>query len=102
MSRTQVLALRKDEPIVIETPEGMITIIRHKDKHGSFQSNKAQIEMPSTMMAYVGKQRALDNARFIEVDEDGTVTAKYNILMPKVDKQSGSLIGVQTQEVIRV
>lgn len=102
MSRTQVLALRKDEPIVIETPEGLITIKRHRGKDGSFQSNKAEIEMPSTMSAWHGLRRALDNARFVSVDDSGTVKPKFNILTPKIDQQSGALIGVQSQDVIRV
>lgn len=83
----QILELRESRPIVVETPEGLISITIDKKR-------KVKLELPGEMTAHRGEKRALEHLRFLQVDGDGTVRPKYEVLTPRLDDK-GRLIGVQ-------
>lgn len=88
-----IFALRKNEPVVIETPEGLIRIRRGSQKH------HIEIELPKGMSAWVGESRALEHARFVE-KKDGAIVPTFDLLAPKME--DGALVGVQRPSVIGV
>ena len=94
----QTLDLRRDEPIVIETPEGLIRI----SKLASHQNRgKILIELPGGMKAFVGEERALDHARFVTKTSDGRLVPTYSVLVP-TKGDDGSLAGVKAQQPMRI
>lgn len=94
----QVLDLRRDEPIVIETPEGLIEIRKPTSPR---HRGKIEIVLPGDSRAFVGVERALDNGRFVTTRSDGTLVPTYGVLVPVKDS-SGALAGVKTQQPLRV
>ena len=84
----QILELRESRPVVMETPEGLISITIDKKR-------KVRLELPGDMKAHRGQGRALKRLRFLEVGADGTVRPKYEVLTPKLDDK-GRLIGLLT------
>lgn len=83
----QILELRESRPVVVETPEGLISITIDKKR-------KVRLELPGEMRAHRGQERALEHLRFLQVDADGTVRPKYEVLTPRLDDK-GRLIGVR-------
>jgi len=98
MARKQTLDVRKDVPIVIETPEGLIRIWRPQSQQ---YRKKILIELPGEMRAFVGEERATEHARFARSAGDGKVTPLYSILAAVRDAD-GFLVGVRTQQFVRV
>lgn len=94
----QFLELRKDEPIVIETPEGLIRISRSQHPR---QRRKLVLDLPGECRAYVGQARALEHARFVHQREDGELEADYSVLVP-VTGPDGQLTGVRPQRPLRL
>ena len=98
MARNQILEVRRDVPIVIETPEGLIQILRPQS---SQYRKKILVDLPGEMRAFVGLERAMEHARFLVMDGDGMVTPQYTILAA-VRGDDGSLVGVRTQQFMRL
>lgn len=98
MASTQTLDVRRDTPIVIETPEGMIQIWRPQCPQ---YRKKIRIELPGDMRAFVGMERAMEHARFVESAGDGRVTPRYSILAAIRDGD-GFLLGVRSQQFVRL
>lgn len=92
--RKQSLTLRRNTPITIETPEGLlrITLVDRK---------KVEIELPTAMRAYVGDPRALENARFLAIDDTGKLTPTYDLLVPILG-DDGELMGVEPRKARRI
>ena len=81
----QTLYLRKDKPIVINTPVGFIEITRGNG------NNKLRITLPDSLGAFIGKERAQENNPYVEISGD-SLRPRYNMLVPVVHE--GSLVGV--------
>lgn len=95
--KTQTLTFRPGgKPIVIETPLGLIVMNRMKE-----DPRKVQIGLPEGMNAYIGEDRALKEARFIEKDELGRLQPKFGMLTPVTD-ESGELSDVTAPEVLKL
>lgn len=90
----QHLRPRKDIAIVIETPEGLIRI--QAEKHRGLR-----IECPGEMVAHLGEERALKNARFVRSANGDGLAPKHNILKSVTDKQ-GLLVGLVPVETFAV
>jgi hypothetical protein len=69
---TQKLKPTKENPIVIETPMGFIVI--KKARRG------VEIELPEGMVAHKGMDRAVETAKFCDLDEDGFARPKFSLL----------------------
>jgi hypothetical protein len=95
----QTLDLRRDTPIVIETPEGLIEIRKPTSPR---HRGKIEVILPGESRAFVGTERALDNARFVTRKSDGTLVATYGVLVPVKDGTTGALVGVRAQQPLRI
>lgn len=92
---TEQLEPRKDTPICIETPLGIIEILRSRVRRKGLV-----IRLPDGMKAYLGRERTLENARFVQ-ETNGRVVAKYTVLVA-LKGEDGSLVGVRSQTVVRL
>lgn len=91
--RTQYLEVKRDIPVVIETPEGFVEIIRTASK-------RVEIRLPGGMRAWHGMDRASKNARFLRLEE-GRVLPNYEVLVPTIS-DDGELDGVRAPEPFRL
>jgi len=95
MMREQILTLKADRPVVIETPEGLVRIFR------CGRSRKLRIELPPAMRAYQGDERAIEHLRFLRMGEDGEVKPGYNTLRPITD-ENGKLVRVEALTAVKL
>jgi len=86
----QIIQLREHQPVVLETPEGMVVVRLDRRR-------RIVMELPGKMQAHRSMERAIKSARF--VDEDGCPT--YEVLVPTTDDQ-GRLQGVETPTPLTV
>lgn len=89
------MTLRKDEPLVIETPLGLIEIERGDGPH------RLLVTLPEGLIAQRGVQRAMAGARYLIRGEDGRIRARYHMLTPRTGPD-GELAGVETPPLFRV
>jgi len=92
--RHQTLTLDKRREIFIETPEGMIKISRGP-------RNKLSLELPDSMRAFIGKERAVEHARFLSENEGGGFSPKFQVLVPVSDPE-GRLQRVEPPTAFRI
>jgi len=95
--RTQTIEVRKSESIFIETPGGIIEIRRGTGR----MRHKVFIDLPNGFVAHRDRDRMVDDAKFVDLNPDGTVSAKYQVLTP-VEDEDGHLIGVDTPRLMHV
>jgi hypothetical protein len=94
----QFLDLRRNADIVIETPEGLIRIRKPVSRT---HKGKLEIDLPDKMRAFVGEERALDNARFLTLDSSNRLVPTYTVLVP-VRGPEGSIAEVRPQTPVRL
>jgi hypothetical protein len=90
---TQHLEVKRDIPVVIETPEGFVQIVRTSSK-------RIDVILPGDMKAWHGMERATEHARFLRVNE-GRVEPDYEVIVPVVN-EDGALVGLKTPAPICV
>lgn len=90
---TQRLTASRKIAICIETPLGMIRI-------WSAGGKKLEIILPDGLVANVGEERSLAQAKWVERRE-GKLFAKFAILTPVVG-EDGALIGLDAPTVKRL
>lgn len=82
----QVLDLKRDEPICIETAEGMIELTFLSGSSGK----KIKIVSPGDMEAHRGRERALRAMRFFRA-EGARLVPTFQLLAPVIDEH-GELV----------
>lgn len=85
----QEIKIRRDGPVVIETPSGLIRIMDGGER------GRLVIELPDDMVAHVGEERALKRAKFLRRDADGKLVPIFRLLSPVIDRETGALVGVR-------
>jgi len=86
----QVLTVHRKRPVVIETPMGFVEIVR-------VSGDRLRIMVPPGLKAHRGIDRAVNGSRFVEQDEQGNVTPKYEFLVPELDSE-GRLVDLKPAE----
>lgn len=93
----QTLSLRPEDKdgIVIPTVSGLITI-----KRAGKDLRKLKIELPHGLKAYIGRDRALQDSRFLELKDD-KLLPKFSLLAP-IYGHEGELLGVDMPGTLRL
>lgn len=79
-TNVQVLDLKRDEPIVIETPEGLIELFFLSGSSGK----KIRIVAPDNCVAHRGRERAMRSMRFFRA-EGARLVPTFQLLAPVID-----------------
>lgn len=90
----QVLTQRKDKPIVIETPAGLVLL--HRDAE---DLRKIRMELPPGVRAFVGKEKLLLDSKFVQ-EQNGKIVPKCGMLTPLYE--DGEFIGFGQPDVIEL
>lgn len=86
--KTTIRRLRRNRSLVIETPEGFLTLTLAPGKGG------IAITLPGEMKVVEGMSRAIQASRFFQVSDSGVVPT-YSAVVPRHD--SIGFVGIEIQ-----